>query len=648
MVISDVDPLSWFPYTPRPHQDRAILFASRVFGEKTVGLLSADCGVGKTMAVLSGYFSVRFHDSNSRLLVLTRTHSQSEIFENEIQVLRDNLHLDLIITSMVSRRHVCPMRDSMTTISTSGFNRSCAELVHTGRCTFYHNFYERSDNGRPTVRKGAKSTIEDLLSEGIVSRAIGEETALLKGFCPYEVLRWCAKSSNIVIGPYGYLFSDRAREAFLSTLNVDIFDIDILIDEAHNLPDHILNFQTAILSGEDLLWLRENKASIEKETGISWISDVVDFIWETMMLSLDELSGAEKKLNKWDIFPRYVDINELSLLATNRIEMDGLEDYAHAETPLDRLIDFLITASHSVTSEDWFATLELDRHWSEEVSVSNAKLIIRPLSASGLAAPILRSVRSALLMSGTLRPLRHYAELLGVKQSVVEDLSSPYDRGTRLVLLDRNISTKYTQRNQELWRSIAERINIALKVMPPDKSAIIAFPSYSIMEEVLSYGIQTPLRERVVETRKARLEELKEAVFEGSKTIFCVYGGKFSEGIDLVQNNSSLVNLIIGVGIPFSPPTTYQRALQDWYDKRFGEGIGYYYSTVIPSIRQVAQLTGRLRRSPEDWGVVLLLDNRFQRYLSVFGDDTVSDIWPYTKPKEIEEAISLFIQRRER
>jgi len=646
LVVTDVDPIAWFPYTPRPHQDRAIVFASQVFHDKTVGLLSADCGVGKTMAVLAGYFAARFCDNNSRLLVLTRTHSQSEVFESEIQVLRNSAHVDITATSMVSRRHICPMRESMSNISTNGFNRSCAELVRTGLCTFYHDFYEKSENGRPSIRKAARQTVEDLLNDGVVSRTVGEDTALLEGLCPYEVLRWCAKSSRVVIGPYGYMFKDRAREAFLNSLGVDIFDTDIIIDEAHNLPDHILNAQTATLTGEDLRWLREHKSAILKETRIPWIEEAVDFLWETVMVSLDNMKGHEKRLNKWDVFPRYVESDDLSLLVNNTVAMEEIDDSSQAETPLDKLVDFLITASHSVTSDDWLATLELHQRWKEEVSLINTKLKIRPLSTAGLAAPVLRAVRSALLMSGTLRPLRHYAELLGVKQAIVEDLSSPYSRGTRLVLLDKKLSTKYTERKQDLWRAIAERINVALRVMPPDKSALVAFSSYSIMEEVLSYGIQTTIRERIVETRTARLEDLKRAVFEGPKAIFCVYGGKFSEGIDLVQNGSSMVNLIIGVGIPFSPPTTYQKALQDWYDKRFGEGIGYYYSTVVPSVRQVAQLTGRLRRSPKDWGVVLLLDNRFHRYLSIFGDDTVSDIWPYNQVREIEEAINLFLGGR--
>ena len=128
--------------------------------------------------------------------------------------------------------------------------------------------------------------------------------------------------------------------------------------------------------------------------------------------------------------------------------------------------------------------------------------------------------------------------------------------------------------------------------------------------------------------------------------MFCVYGGKFSEGIDLVSSGSSLIDLIIGVGIPFSPPTSYQKALQDWYDSKIGQNTGYYYASVVPSIRQVAQLVGRLRRSPSDSGVVVLLDSRFLKYLHVFGDEIISDVWPYTDITEIKQAIMQFNQMR--
>ncbi|MDF1541029.1 MAG: helicase C-terminal domain-containing protein, partial [Candidatus Thorarchaeota archaeon] len=313
---------------------------------------------------------------------------------------------------------------------------------------------------------------------------------------------------------------------------------------------------------------------------------------------------------------------------------------------LDRLVEFLYAGIRASESDDWHVTASVSSRWNQEISISNGELKIRPLNAAGLIAPVLRNARAAVMMSGTFRPTKLYASLMGVKGALTEDLGSPYPKASRLVLLDRDISTKYTERGPELWRTIANRIEAALVTMPAEKTALIAFPSYAIMEQVLSYNIDCGFRERIVESREARIEDLQEGVHTGPKAVFLVYGGKFSEGVDLVSNGRSLIDMIIGVGIPFSPPTSYQDALQSWYERRFGEGAGYYYSAVIPSIRKVIQLVGRLRRSPEDWGVVVLLDQRFERQITLFGDEIISDLWPYQGTGEMKNAISTFLELR--
>ena len=43
----------------------------------------------------------------------------------------------------------------------------------------------------------------------------------------------------------------------------------------------------------------------------------------------------------------------------------------------------------------------------------------------------------------------------------------------------------------------------------------------------------------------------------------------------------------------------------------FGSGYGYAY--LYPGIRKVVQAAGRLTRTPEDKGVVYLIDDRFSR-----------------------------------
>ncbi|MFW9835401.1 MAG: ATP-dependent DNA helicase [Candidatus Thorarchaeota archaeon] len=649
MSTATTDMMQFFPYSPRPSQERAVSLAVEAYQSKTVGLLSADCGIGKTIAVLSGYLAARGLDNTARLFALTRTHSQSKVFESELEVLR-SVKPDLTATTMVSRVHVCPVRHKMEALSSKGFMRACAQMIKTGSCLHYWNFYEKSKgDGRVTIRTSLRDVIEDLLTNGVVTRERVEERAEDEGVCPYEMMRWCARSSRVIIGPYSYIFRSRVRDALLSSLGVTLPEIDLLVDEAHNLSSHVLDSETAQLSNEDLRWLKENHQLVTRETGLKWIREVIDFLWETMMVNLDRMyNRSERVLDKWDVAPRFVKEEDLNLLhSAGRPGLGDPETAGLVETPLDRLIEFLYTSQRASKSEGWHVTLQNQKSWKEDGPTTKSVLMIQPLNSSGLTAPILRNARSAVLMSGTLRPIDYYARLLGVSGTVSEDLSSPYPRGTRLVLVDKVLNTKYQQRNPDLWRALAERISAVLTTMPANKSALIAFPSYKMLHEVMSYSIDTGFRETLVETRSERLETLQEAILDKPQAVFCVYAGKFSEGIDLVSGGSSMIDLIIGIGVPFSPPTSYQVALQRWYDSRFGNGTGYYYAAVIPSIRQVAQLVGRLRRSPTDTGVVVLLDNRFLKHLKVFGDDIVSDVWPYREVEELKMAIDQFVKMQE-
>ncbi|NWF94604.1 MAG: hypothetical protein HXY34_00505 [Candidatus Thorarchaeota archaeon] len=304
MISESSDPRVWFPYTPRPHQDEAITHAARVYSQKTVGLLSADCGVGKTIAVLTGYFAARAHDAVSKLIVLTRTHSQSEVFEAELDQLKSravrmNHSVDIAVTSMVARMHVCPVRSSLDSVGRTGFLRACAMHVKSGRCSHFWNFYSRGtrEEGRPQIREGARMVVEELLRSGVVNRLRAEEYR--DDLCPYEILRWCARESRVIIGPYSYMFKERVRKSLLASLGVQLHEVDLLVDEAHNLSSHVLDAESARISGNDIEWLRQNRASIVSETGVSWLGEAVDFLWETFMSGIDDMRrGGERQLQK--------------------------------------------------------------------------------------------------------------------------------------------------------------------------------------------------------------------------------------------------------------------------------------------------------------------------------------------------------------
>ena len=96
---------------------------------------------------------------------------------------------------------------------------------------------------------------------------------------------------------------------------------------------------------------------------------------------------------------------------------------------------------------------------------------------------------------------------------------------------------------------------------------------------------------------------------------FGVLGGIFGEGVDLV--GSRLIGCaIVGVGLPQVNPR--QEMLRRYYDAQAGCGFDYAYR--YPGMNKVLQAAGRVIRTPEDKGVVLLLDDRFalQEYARLF------------------------------
>ena len=89
---------------------------------------------------------------------------------------------------------------------------------------------------------------------------------------------------------------------------------------------------------------------------------------------------------------------------------------------------------------------------------------------------------------------------------------------------------------------------------------------------------------------------------------FGVMGGIFGEGVDLVGDR--LIGCaVVGVGLPQVNPR--QEILKRYYDELSGTGFEYAYR--YPGMNKVLQAAGRVIRTQEDKGVVLLLDDRFAR-----------------------------------
>ncbi len=98
-------------------------------------------------------------------------------------------------------------------------------------------------------------------------------------------------------------------------------------------------------------------------------------------------------------------------------------------------------------------------------------------------------------------------------------------------------------------------------------------------------------------------EETREHSFIG----FCVMGGIFSEGIDLTADKL-IGAMIAGTGLP--QVCKERELLKGYFDSQGLPGFDYAY--LYPGMNKVLQSAGRVIRTEDDRGVVLLLDDRFR------------------------------------
>jgi DNA excision repair protein ERCC-2 len=145
---------------------------------------------------------------------------------------------------------------------------------------------------------------------------------------------------------------------------------------------------------------------------------------------------------------------------------------------------------------------------------------------------------------------------------------------------------------------------------------MIFFPSYAYMGMVYRQFIQEcPDVETIVQApdmddkqRVFFLDRFNEHV---RRTLvgFVVMGGVFGEGIDL-KGERLTAAAIVGVGLPGISPE--RELIRDHF--RAAGGCGFEFAYQYPGINRVMQAAGRVIRSDNDRGVVVLIDSRYGQH----------------------------------
>ncbi|HDD70170.1 MAG TPA: hypothetical protein ENG19_03475, partial [Candidatus Bathyarchaeota archaeon] len=112
------------------------------------------------------------------------------------------------------------------------------------------------------------------------------------------------------------------------------------------------------------------------------------------------------------------------------------------------------------------------------------------------------------------------------------------------------------------------------------------------------------------------------------------------------DEGKSLLSSVIIVGLPYPRKTELQEALYKYFKDKFGEKAREY-SNGIPCLNALAQSAGRLIRSEEDRGIIVVMDARAAgRFKWKFPADWRNCMEVYMNVDKIIGRIADFTDRR--
>lgn len=415
--------------------------------------------------------------------------------------------------------------------------------------------------------------------------------------CPYEMSLDLATWVDAVICDYNYAFDPDVylRRFFAEGSKGDYV---FLIDEAHNLVERGREMYSAVLYKEDFLKIKKLVKPYRKK------------LERALERCNHQLLELKRECETYQILES---LGGFSIALMNVMgEMENyLEELEDGETRKEILEFYFQVRSflyiYDLLDENYvmYTQHEEDGRFRVKLYCVNPAVNLQRCLDKGC---------SAVFFSATLLPVGYYKQLLsGRADDYAIYAHTPFAPEQKRVLLGRDVSSRYTRRGPEEYGRIAEYIDQVAQARAGNY--MIFFPSYKMMEDICQiykerYGhlerqilMQSPaMQENDREEFLEQFEEQREKTLLG----FCVLGGIFAEGIDLT--GEKLVGaVIVGTGLP---QISYEREiLKKYYDGKQENGFDYAYR--FPGMNKVLQSAGRVIRTREDRGVILLLDERF-------------------------------------
>jgi len=417
--------------------------------------------------------------------------------------------------------------------------------------------------------------------------------------CPFEFALELSLWADCIICDYNYVFDPRVylKRFFLNNNG----DYAFLVDEAHNLVDRAREMFSAQISKTSFYEARKVIKNHQPQ-----IAKVLGKI-NTYMISLRKQCADEGFIiNKSEPSELYKLLNRFISEAEEWIvknQNKGIEGF-------DLLLEAYFSAITFLKISEFF-----DHRYVTFIEAQRNEVRVKLfcIDPSFLLAEAVKRGKTAVFFSATLTPLSYFIDILGGdKEDYNINLCSPFDKSNLCLLVDDEVSTKFKNRENS-YDKIVEIIKTAIDMRKGNY--IVYFPSYKYMNEVYSRFTQQYSHINSFIQESSMSEEERESFLDrfqpdNPETMVCfgVLGGIFSEGIDL-KGDKLIGVIIIGVGLP--QVSVEQDIIMDYFNRK--NGMGYENAYMFPGMNKVLQAAGRVIRSENDRGMVLLIDERFSQ-----------------------------------
>lgn len=564
-----------FPFASYRPGQRAMMNA--VYKTCTEGgqlLCQAPTGIGKTMSVL--FPALKAVGEGGPIFYLTARGTTRAAAENALALLRAaDPDLKLRSVTLTAKDKICLQE-----------HRECTPEA----CPYANGYYDR-----------VKAALWDGLDTHALTADALQALARKHKVCPFELgldlSLWC----DVVVGDYNYLFDPVVHlMRFFETAGDYLF----LIDEAHNLPGRARDMHSASLCKSAFYDAKKRlgKGKSSLKNALTKVNNI--FIeWRHRC---EEVLGDSRFGRTYFEKSRAEDFDRALTKLCEPLEIWLDEHRAPGETH-DALLQLYFDIRAWLRVADTF-----DNHFVLQISAvgSEVRAAMLCLDPSDFLAADFAKGRAAVLFSATLAPAGYYKDLCGLPDARAVALRSPFDPANMGLWCARQVSTRYKDRADSIAK-VSDLLAVMAAAQPGHYLAF--FPSYSYLQQVWEnftarYPDQPTLCQESSMDEGQRTEFLAQFLARDGKPLlgFAVLGGVFGEGVDLT--GESLIGVaVVSPGLPQIGPR--QEQLRDYFEETRGAGFDYAYR--YPGMNKVLQAAGRVIRTPQDRGVVLLIDDRF-------------------------------------